>query len=149
MFIGLHRFQQISIDFNGFLWIFIDLKSSGARVLAARCHPVAPCGGLWRPVAPDWIPLILRFQILEAWIWRPGAWMPGCWKDWNGLEEVTEVTAFWGEGIGRNSHTLKLQELGGYGHGQVFATQLVCGPRACRPRPRGVGQVGLGSSASR
>ena len=39
--------------------------------------------------------------------------MPGCWKDWNGLEEVTEVTAFWGEGIGRNSHTLELQELGG------------------------------------
>ena len=34
-------------------------------------------------------------------------------KDWNGLEEVTEVTAFWGEGIGRTSHTLKLQELGG------------------------------------
>ena len=77
-------------------------------------QPVPPCGGLCRPVAPDWIPLILRFQILEAWIWRPGAWMPGCWKDWNGLEEVTEVTAFWGEGIGRNSHTLKLQELGGY-----------------------------------
>ena len=40
--------------------------------------------------------------------------MPGCWKNWNGLEEVTEVTAFWGEGIGRNSHTLELQELGGY-----------------------------------
>ena len=40
--------------------------------------------------------------------------MPGCWKDWNGLGEVTEVTAFWGEGIGRNSHTLKLQELGGF-----------------------------------
>ena len=39
--------------------------------------------------------------------------MSGCWKDWNGLEEVTEVTAFWGEGIGRNSHTLELQELGG------------------------------------
>jgi hypothetical protein len=31
-------------------------------------------------------------------------------KDWNGLGEVT---AFWGEGIGRNSHTLKLQELSG------------------------------------
>ena len=76
--------------------------------------PVAACATLFRPVAADWIPLILRFQILEAWIWRPGAWMPGCWKDWNGLEEVTEVTALWGEGIGRNSHTLKLQELGGY-----------------------------------
>ncbi len=84
---------------------------------AARWHPVAACAGLSSPVLPDWIPLILRFQILEAWIWRPGAWMPGCWQDWNGLEEVTEVTevtAFWGEGIGRNSHTLKLQELGGF-----------------------------------
>ena len=42
--------------------------------------------------------------------------MPGC-LDAEGLEwigEVTEVTALWGEGIGRNSHTLKLQELGGY-----------------------------------
>ena len=39
--------------------------------------------------------------------------MPVCWQYWNGLEEVTEVTALWGEGIGRNSHTLKLQELGG------------------------------------
>ena len=38
-------------------------------------------------------------------------------KDWNGLGEVTkvtEVTAFLGEGIGRNSNTLKLQELGGF-----------------------------------
>ena len=29
------------------------------------------------------------------------------------VTEVTEVTAFLGEGIGRNSHTLELQELGG------------------------------------
>ena len=38
-------------------------------------------------------------------------------KDWNGLgevTEVTEVTASLGEGIGRNSNTLKLQELGGF-----------------------------------
>jgi len=86
---------------------------------------VATCGGLKCPGASDWIPLILRFQILEAWIWRPGAWMSGCWKDWNGLEEVTEVTAFWGEGIGRNSHTLELQELGGFR-----------GCRLCRQAPK-------------
>ena len=98
--------------FHRFPWFFMDLSGSGARGVG---RPVAACGGLCHPVPPDWIPLILRFQILEAWIWRPGAWMPGCWKDWNGLEEVTEVTAFWGEGIGRNSHTLKLQELGGFG----------------------------------
>jgi hypothetical protein len=44
------------------------------------------------------------------------AWCLDVWmlKDWNGLGEVTEVTALWGEGIGRNSHTLKLQELGGF-----------------------------------
>ena len=41
-------------------------------------------------------------------------------KDWNGLEEVTEVTAFWGEGIGRNSHTLELQELGGYTYIYIY-----------------------------
>ena len=48
---------------------------------------------------------------LEAW----------CLDDWmlagfEGLEEVmdvTEVTAGWEEGIGRNSHTLELQEAGG------------------------------------
>ena len=91
----------------------MDLKGSEARVSAARCRPVPPNRIQPHPTAADWIPLILRFQILEAWIWRPGAWMPGCWQDWNGLEEVTEVTAFWGGGIGRNSHTLKLQDLGG------------------------------------
>ena len=31
-----------------------------------------------------------------------------------GMEEVTEVTARWEEWIGRNSHTLELEELGGY-----------------------------------
>jgi hypothetical protein len=105
----------------------MDLKGSGARMSGALCRPVAACAALWRPVAPDWIPLILRFQILKAWIWRPGAWMHGCWQDWRGLEgirgdwrgleevtEVTEVTARWGEGIGRNPHTLELQELGGF-----------------------------------
>ena len=77
-------------------------------------RPLPPCEPLCRPTKPDWIFLILRFQILEAWIRRPGAWMPGCWQDWNGLEEVTEVTEEleWEEGIGRNSHTLELQELG-------------------------------------
>ena len=46
--------------------------------------------------------------------------MPGCLdaKDWNGSGEVMEVTAFWGEGIGTNSNTLKLQELGGFVSGR-------------------------------
>ena len=38
----------------------------------------------------------------------------GCRQDCNGLKEVTEVTAFWGEGIGRNPYMLELQELGGF-----------------------------------
>ena len=106
----------------------MDLKGFGSRVSDPLCHPVAACGGLWQPVPPDWIPLILRFQILEAWIWRPGAWMSGCWKDWNGLEEVTEVTAFWGEGIGRNSHTLELQQLGDF---NIFQLVLGSPRRVC------------------
>ena len=89
----------------------MDLRGSGSRMSDPLWRPVAPCGGLCRQIRS---PYILRSQILEAWVWRPGAWMSGCWKDWNGLGEVTEVTAFWGEGIGRNSHTLKLQELGGF-----------------------------------
>ena len=76
-------------------------------------QPVAACGSLWQPVAAYRTgldpPNILRSQILESWCLD--AWML---KDWNGLGEVTEVTAFWGEEIGRTSHTLKLQELGGY-----------------------------------
>ena len=83
------------MDFHVFPLIFMDLRGSGTRMSAARWHTVPPCGGLSSPVAPDWIPLVLRFQILEAWIWSPGAWMPGC-KDWRGLEEVTEAA----EGMG-------------------------------------------------
>ena len=52
---------------------------------------------------------------LEAWCLDAG-----CWKDWNGFEEVTEVTAFCGEGIGRNSHMLKLQELGRFSRLKYF-----------------------------
>ena len=76
-------------------------------MIGGLCRRMPPCAALWRPVAPDWIPLMLRFQILEAWIWKPDACMLA------GLEEVTEVTAGWEEGIGRSSHTLELQELGG------------------------------------
>ena len=74
------------MDFLRFLLIFLRFWGQDVS------RPLPPCEPLWSPVAPDWIPLMLRFQILEAWIWRPCAWMPGCWQDWNGLEEVTEVT---------------------------------------------------------
>ncbi len=71
-------------------------------------------GGLWRPVIPCRTGLdppnikISDSGGLDLEAWCLDAWML---KDWNGLEEVTEVTAFCGEGIGRNSHTLELQEL--------------------------------------
>jgi hypothetical protein len=72
---------------------------------------VNPCGILKTLVLPDWIPYILSFEILGAWIWMPEAWMRGAgrigwdWKGWlldgrRGLEE--------------NSHTLELEEPGGY-----------------------------------
>ena len=83
---------------------------------AALWRPVAACAALWRPVAADWVPLYIKISDpggLDLKVWCMDAWML---KDWNGLgevTEVTEVTAFLGEGIGRNSHTLKLQELGG------------------------------------
>jgi hypothetical protein len=77
-------------------------------------RPVPPCGGLRRPVPPvaaGLDPLYIKIRDAGA----PGleAWMPGCWM-LAGLEEVTEVTARWGEVIGRNSHTLELQEIGGF-----------------------------------
>ena len=71
------------------------LRGSGTRMSATRCHPVAACGGLKTVGNPCGSrldpPNIKGFRF-----WRPGAWMSGFWKDWNGLEEVTEAT----EGIG-------------------------------------------------
>jgi hypothetical protein len=54
-------------------------------------------------------------------------------KDWNGLEEVMEVTAFWGEGIGRNPHTLELQELDGLGFEwiSVYSHEIHVHSRLC------------------
>ena len=80
---------------------------------------MASCGSLKPPVPPcaaGLDPLNIKISDsggldLETWCLDAG-----CWKDWNGLGQATEVTAFWGEGIGRNSHTLELQELGGF-HG--------------------------------
>ena len=78
------------------------------------CHPVVAC-------AAGLDPLYIKISDsggLDLEAWCLDAWML---KDWNGLEEVTEVTAFWGEGIGRNSHTLELQELGGLVHDHPIA----------------------------
>ena len=98
------------MDFYGFS---MDLKGSGARGVG---RPVAACGTLWRPVpacGSGLDPLCIKISDsggLDLEAWCLDAWML---KDWNGLGEVTEVTAFLGEGIGRSSNTLKLQALGG------------------------------------
>ncbi len=73
--------------------------------------------------------------------------MPGCWQDWNGLEEVTEVTAFWGEGIGRNSHTLKLQELGGHPQAPPLSAERMLVSRAVAREGRwGKEETGVGDA---
>jgi hypothetical protein len=72
---------------------------------------VAACGSGLDPLyikISDAGGLDLEACCLDAWVL----------KDWNGLEEVT---AFWGEGIGRNSHTLELQELGGLAYLQLLS----------------------------
>ena len=70
--------------------------------------------------------------------------MPGCWQDWNGLEEVTEVT----EGIGRNSHTLELQELGGSSHQMPTAPLIVLAPQQGESGVVGVFEARVRSMAS-
>ena len=77
---------------------------------------MAACGPLWRPVAADWIPYKKHFRRtggLDLKAWYLDAWMLAGLK---GFEEVADRSE---EGIGRtedlrNSHTHKLQELGGF-----------------------------------
>ena len=52
---------------------------------ATLCHPVPPCAA---GLDPPNIKISDSGGLdLEAWCLDAG-----CWKDWNGLEEVTEVT---------------------------------------------------------
>ena len=72
----------------------MDLKGSGTRMSEALWRPVAACAaGLDPP----------NIKISDSGGLDLEAWMPGCWKDWNGLEEVTEVM----EGIGRGAGDCK------------------------------------------
>ena len=84
------------------------LRGSGARMLGSLWQPVPPCGGLWPPVAADWIPYKTHFRRtggLDLKAWCLDAWMLA------GLKGFEEVADRWEEGIGRtedlrNSHTL-------------------------------------------
>ena len=53
--------------------------------MANLWRPVAGCGGLWRPVAPDWMPLIKSLETSMPAGWRPEASMPGCNVGWLAL----------------------------------------------------------------
>ena len=91
------------------------LRGSGSRMFSSLWQPVPPCGPLWQPVAADWIPYKKHFRRtvgLDLKAWCLDAWMLA------GLKGFEEVADRWEEGIGRtedlrNSHTHKLQELGG------------------------------------
>ena len=82
-------------------------------MLGSLYRPVAACGGLWRPVAADWIPYKKHFRRtggLDLKSWCLDAWVLA------GLKGFEEVAHRWEEGIGRTedlrtSHTL--DDLGG------------------------------------
>ena len=70
-----YRFSRNCIDFYGFpliSMVFLGFERFWGQNVG---RPLPPCGGLKTPVAADWIPLILRFEILGPWIWRLEAWM--------------------------------------------------------------------------
>ena len=109
IFIDFLGFSWTSVIFNGFTWICMDL--CGFTWISFIFHgferfwgrgvscPLPPCGALCRPVLacrtgldPPNIKISVSGGLdVEAWCLDAG-----CWQDWNGLEEVTEVT----EGIG-------------------------------------------------
>ena len=97
----------------------MDLRGSGARMLNILCRPVASWDPLKTFAAADWIPV--RIKILRFWGRGSGGWMPGCWMleglEWigggDGGDGGIGMDARWEEGIGRNSHTVELHELGG------------------------------------
>ena len=86
----------------------MDLKGSGARVSAARCQPVAACAaGLDSPTIKisDSGGLDLDSGGLDAWMLAGLEWIGGG----DGGDGIL------GRGVWKkNSHTLELQELGGY-----------------------------------
>ena len=61
-FVDFHCFSIISM--NEFSQFFIELRRfRGQKVW----RPVAACGGLWRPVAPDWNPFNNLYSMLAGW----------------------------------------------------------------------------------
>ena len=78
------------------------------------CRPVAACGSLKTSAAADQIPLYIKISDpggLDLNVWCLDAWMLTR-LEWIGGGDGGD--GILGEGIGRNSNTLKLQELGGF-----------------------------------
>ena len=116
IFYDLHRFSWIYVDLYGFPMISMDLH--GLKRFWGRSvgRPLAVFGGLWTPVLPNRTRLDApNLKILDSGGLDLEAWMPDVGRigmDWR-LQRWWRGLV-WEERIGRNSHTLKLQELGGF-----------------------------------
>jgi hypothetical protein len=108
VFMDLHGFEKIFIDFHIFSNLFPQVQGPECPTpCAALRRPVPPCR---RGLDPSYIEFCSsRGLDLDA--CRCGCLDTGCWQDCRGLERVA---ARWEEGIGRKSHALELEELGGY-----------------------------------
>ena len=112
IFIIFHRFILFFMCLHRCSSIFMDLTGSGGLRSENLESRVAADYLLKSFVAADWISFRNLYSVMAG--WRPlklDSWRPGYQQDWRGLEGVA---ARWQEGIGRNSHTLELEELGGF-----------------------------------
>ena len=104
----LYGFTWIFVAFDGFSWI--------EEVLGPGC--LAACAGLCRRIGSLYIKisdsggLDLEAWCLDAWMLAGLEWIGGG----DGGDGGIGMDARWEEGIGRTSHTLELQELGGFGN---------------------------------
>ena len=86
---------------------------------AARWHPENPCGSKLNPrniTISDSGGLDLEAWCLDVWMLEGLEWIGGG----DGGDGGIGMDARWEEVIGRNSHTLELQELGGLGPAGVM-----------------------------
>ena len=120
------------MNVNRFPWLsLISMDSHRFDTFLGQgvSRPLASCGILWRPVAACAAGLDPpNIKTSDS-----GGLVPGCldagrigmdWRRWRrGLE--------WEEGIGRNFHTLELQELGGFVFLNFLSTRLLLKQKLC------------------
>ena len=99
--------SSIFIDFHGF---GRHPKPESLIPCGSLWRPVAACGSLWRPVAAIWTPLYIDFLdfggILSCWMMNA--------RLMEAEQRLGGCRMMNGRHIGRRSHTLELEELGGY-----------------------------------